>query len=187
MKPAAPRKINILLSDSCGSAATRLVRILPSLRIPAELIKVPAGELRAKLSERPVDALILGEGDFDLAEELSSHSYTAVLLIAGAEALSNLRSACIAAGILSAGEDELETALSQLLASCIRLRTIRIHTSTLQRRLDDTKIVNRAKLLLVTRLKMSEGEAHRYIEKTAMDSCSSRRDVAESIIRTYEE
>ena len=34
---------------------------------------------------------------------------------------------------------------------------------------------------------MSEGDAHRYIEKTAMDSCLPRRDVAEGIIRTYEE
>ncbi|HCG61364.1 MAG TPA: antitermination regulator, partial [Collinsella sp.] len=51
----------------------------------------------------------------------------------------------------------------------------------------DTKLVNRAKLLLVTRLQMTEAEAHRYIEKTAMDNGESRRDVALRLIRTYEE
>ena len=59
--------------------------------------------------------------------------------------------------------------------------------SSLQQRLDDSRIVARAKLLLISHLGMSEGDAHRYIEKTAMDSCLPRRDVAEGIIRTYEE
>ena len=32
---------------------------------------------------------------------------------------------------------------------------------------------------------MSEEEAHRYIEKQAMDRCTTRREIAESILRTY--
>ena len=32
---------------------------------------------------------------------------------------------------------------------------------------------------------MTENEAHRFIEKQAMDMRLSRREVAESIIRTY--
>ena len=34
---------------------------------------------------------------------------------------------------------------------------------------------------------MSEDEAHRFLERSAMDSCVKLRTVAESIIRTYEE
>ena len=94
---------------------------------------------------------------------------------------------CIRAGVMTAHPDELAAVLPSLLASAERLRTLRDKTSSLQQRLDDSRIVARAKLLLISHLGMSEGDAHRYIEKTAMDSCLPRRDVAEGIIRTYEE
>ena len=32
---------------------------------------------------------------------------------------------------------------------------------------------------------MTEPDAHRYIEKTAMDTCKPKREIAESIIKTY--
>jgi response regulator NasT len=35
-------------------------------------------------------------------------------------------------------------------------------------------------------MKMSEQEAHRYIEKQAMDMRSTRRNVAEGILKRYE-
>lgn len=51
---------------------------------------------------------------------------------------------------------------------------------------EDIKIINRAKQVLITRLSMSEPEAHRYIEKRAMDMRLTKRAVAESILKTYE-
>ena len=52
--------------------------------------------------------------------------------------------------------------------------------------MQEAHIINRAKRLLIDRLKMSEAQAHRYIEKTAMDSCVKKREIAENIIRIYE-
>ncbi|MBQ8385045.1 MAG: ANTAR domain-containing protein [Spirochaetaceae bacterium] len=47
------------------------------------------------------------------------------------------------------------------------------------------RLVNKAKWLLISELKMSEPDAHRYVEKQAMDRCVSRRFIAEEIIKTY--
>ena len=58
--------------------------------------------------------------------------------------------------------------------------------SSLQRKMEEIRLVNRAKLVLMEHLNMSEAQAHRYIEKSAMDSCTKRSEVAETIIRTYE-
>ena len=44
---------------------------------------------------------------------------------------------------------------------------------------------NRAKWLLIEQLKMTEAEAHRHIEKQAMDRCTTRREIALGIIKTY--
>ncbi|HBK03882.1 MAG TPA: antitermination regulator, partial [Clostridiales bacterium] len=38
---------------------------------------------------------------------------------------------------------------------------------------------------LIEQLKMTEAEAHRHIEKQAMDRCSSKKDIALAIIHTY--
>lgn len=53
----------------------------------------------------------------------------------------------------------------------------------LKRRLDETTIVTRAKCLLIEKKSMSEEEAHYYLERTAMDSSKSKKEVAQEIIR----
>ena len=51
---------------------------------------------------------------------------------------------------------------------------------------EDLKIIDRAKILLVTCLNMSEEQAHRYLEKQAMDMQTSKLAVAKQVIRTYQ-
>ena len=50
---------------------------------------------------------------------------------------------------------------------------------------EEIRLVNRAKWLLIGELNMTEQEAHRYIEKQAMDRCVTKRAVAEQILSTY--
>ncbi len=49
----------------------------------------------------------------------------------------------------------------------------------------EIRIVSRAKLLLISEMQMDEAQAHRYIEKQAMDRCVTKRAIAEEIINTY--
>ena len=48
-------------------------------------------------------------------------------------------------------------------------------------------MIDRAKYVLMSSLRLSEQEAHRYIEKQAMDLRITKRAVAESLLKTYEE
>ena len=52
--------------------------------------------------------------------------------------------------------------------------------------IEDIRIIDRAKCILISHLKMDEQEAHRYVEKQAMDRRISKRAVAEGILKTYE-
>lgn len=52
-------------------------------------------------------------------------------------------------------------------------------------RIDNIRIINRAKSLLMKYLKFTEPQAHRYIEKQAMNNRCTRREAAEKIINTY--
>ena len=47
------------------------------------------------------------------------------------------------------------------------------------------RLINRAKCTLIEYLKFTEPQAHRYIEKQAMNNRQTRREVAEKILKTY--
>ena len=67
-----------------------------------------------------------------------------------------------------------------------RLRRVRTERDTLRTTLDDLKLVDRAKCALIQYLRMSEQEAHRFIERQAMNRRVPKREVAMEILKTYE-
>ena len=73
-----------------------------------------------------------------------------------------------------------------LLSVRARIKKLENQTETLQNKLADDRLVNRAKILLIQQLKISEQDAHHYIEKKAMDACIKKTKVAQEIIRTYD-
>ena len=66
-----------------------------------------------------------------------------------------------------------------------RLRQFEKKNLTLEEKMGEIRLVNRAKWLLISELKMSEPDAHHYIERQAMDCCVSKKEIAENIIKTY--
>lgn len=66
-----------------------------------------------------------------------------------------------------------------------RLRKSEKKTLSIEEKMEEIRIVNKAKWLLIRELKMDEPQAHRYIEKQAMDRCVTRREIAEDIIKIY--
>ena len=75
-----------------------------------------------------------------------------------------------------------ETALSWLISARERLRKTEKKTLSLEEKMEEIRLVNRAKWLLIEQKGMDEPTAHRYIEKQAMDRCITRRAVAEEIL-----
>ena len=94
-------------------------------------------------------------------------------------------------GVLVLPNDAPESLIVQtirlLTAMRIQLEQMQHKTEKLEAKVADIRIINRAKLLLVQHLQMTETEAHKYIEKQAMDTSMRRRTIAENIIRTYED
>ena len=63
-----------------------------------------------------------------------------------------------------------------------RLALVRAENAKLQDKLTQLRLVDRAKCFLIEKRGMTEAEAHRLIEKTAMDTRKSRGEVAEDIL-----
>ncbi|MBP6997914.1 MAG: response regulator [Phycicoccus sp.] len=66
------------------------------------------------------------------------------------------------------------------------LRSLEADVATLDDRLETRKAVDRAKGILMTKLKISEGDAFRWIQKTAMDRRMGMREVADAVVAGME-
>ena len=64
-----------------------------------------------------------------------------------------------------------------------RLRRMEQKSASMEEKMAEIRLVNRAKWTLIEKQGMSEQDAHRYIEKQAMDRCVPKRVVAEEILR----
>lgn len=79
----------------------------------------------------------------------------------------------------------MAAALGWMASARERLRKSEKKALSIEEKMEEIRIVNRAKWILISEIKMDESEAHRYIEKQAMDRCVSKREVAQTIIKTY--
>lgn len=72
-----------------------------------------------------------------------------------------------------------------LISARERIRKTEKKTLSIEEKMNEIRLVNRAKWLLISELKMTEPDAHRYKEKQAMDRCIPKNRIAEEIIKTY--
>ena len=137
-----------------------------------------------------INAPLSDEFGSDLALKITENSVSAVILIVKSELYDEVSDQVEQFGVLAVSKPTTRAVFMQVLRMSIatleRLRRLEKENKKLSLKLDEIKLVNRAKWVLIEYLKMSEPQAHRYIEKQAMDMRITKREVAESIIRNYE-
>jgi two-component system, response regulator PdtaR len=77
---------------------------------------------------------------------------------------------------------ELVPAIEMAMSRFTELSTLEQEVADLQERLETRKAVDRAKSVLQSQLGLSEAEAFRWVQKTAMDLRLSMRQVAEGVV-----
>ncbi|MBR5973604.1 MAG: ANTAR domain-containing protein [Clostridiales bacterium] len=125
---------------------------------------------------------------FSVCKLATSHPTACLLYIADETNLSKKEEKDAQAAILDIGAAILIKPLKQsAFAAAINSADMaHIRLCALKKRMDDDKVVNRAKLILIQTLGFSEEEAHKHIERQAMNSGRTRADVAYEIVKTYE-
>ena len=156
---------------------------------------VSGGEARNKLAGQSFDLIILNtplpdEFGIELGISLAESSCSGVLMLVKSELADE-----VSAKVEDYGVFVLQKPISRSLffqsirlisASCKRFQGLRRQTAKLETKIDEIHLVNRAKCALIQYLSMTEPQAHRYIEKQAMDMRLSRKEIAQSILNTYE-
>ncbi len=171
-----------------------VAELLPSESFWPILKAGSAGEAKRMLVADAADMVIINtplpdEFGSELALDLSS-GITGILLLVKSDCFEQVCCMTESEGILTLCKpltrQTLYSALRLLAAMHVKLGKMEKKNRSLQEKMEDIRVVNRAKWLLIENLSMTEKEAHYYIEKKAMDIRLSRKEVAESIIRTYD-
>ena len=149
---------------------------------------------RRTLAERFYDLIVINAPLPDgfgtrLASDACMKSESAVLLLVPGEWYDEIREKTLPSGVIVLAKPidplTLERSAHNLCAVRERLRTMEKKRVSVEEKIAEIRLVNRAKWLLMERLGMNEADAHRTIEKQAMNQRVSRRKVAESILQTY--
>ena len=137
-----------------------------------------------------INAPLADESGEDLSRYIAAKSISQVVLLVNSEFYEEVSAICEEDGVLMVSKPVNRTvfwsALKLAGSAQNRLRRAHEENAQLLRRIEDIRIIDRAKCLLISLLGMGEQEAHRHIEKLAMDLRSTRRAVAEEILKTYE-
>ena len=153
------------------------------------------GEARRTLVNAAFDLILVnaplpdGMG-IDFAMEACAESDAGVLLLIKSELYEETYYKVLPAGVITLPKPTNTQMVSQslrvLCAIRERLRGVRQHQATVEEKIEELRLVNRAKWLLIECLHMTEADAHRYITRQAMEQRTGKREIAESIIRTYQ-
>ena len=185
---------SVLLVSSSAKFNSSLLGLLPENRYYPITVATDEGSARRNLLENQFDIAIINTPLTDefgtrLALDICNSTGTGVLLLVKAEHFPDINGRVSPYGVLVISKPTSSLIITQSLQLlCVtreRLRRMEQKTASIEEKMEEIRIVNRAKWLLIEELKMSEKEAHRYIEKQAMDRCVTRRVIAEKILSTY--
>lgn len=188
------RRYSVLLVSSSPKFNESMLALLPESRFYPVAAVSDVSSARRRLLENKYDIVIINAplpDDFGtrLALNICDNSGTAVLLFVKAEHYPDINGRVSPFGVLVLPKPASSQAVSQslqlLCGTRERLRRMEQKTASIEEKMEEIRIINRAKLLLMEQLKMTEKEAHRFIEKQAMDRCVTRITIAQSILSTY--
>lgn len=133
-----------------------------------------------------INAPLQDESGIEFAFDSTDKSNASILLVTPREVYEDVLEHVTDRGILAITKDmtdsRLDKAIRYLIAIQNRMHKLEKKTLTLEEKMEEIRLVNRAKLLLMEQKGMTEDEAHAYIGKCAMDNGVSRKRIAEDII-----
>ena len=183
---------SVLLVSSSAKFNSSLLGLLPENRYYPITVATDEGSARRNLLENQfaiINTPLTDEFGTRLALDICNSTGTGVLLLVKAEHFPDINGRVSPYGVLVISKPTSSLIITQslqlLCGTRERLRRMEQKTASIEEKMEEIRIVNRAKWLLIEELKMSEKEAHRYIEKQAMDRCVTRRVIAEKILSTY--
>ncbi|WP_242965380.1 ANTAR domain-containing response regulator [Dehalobacterium formicoaceticum] len=184
-----------LIISNTEKSITYFTEMLSAASINQIVALQSCAEARRRRLEQDFDLIIINaplrdESGESLSRHFASIGISQVILVVANEHFEAVSAICENDGVLTISKPINKavfwSALKLARAAQSRLKRMQDENSSLKKKIEDVRIVGRAKCILISHLNMSEQEAHRYIEKQAMDMRTTKRAIAEGILKNYE-
>lgn len=188
------RVYSILIVSATDRFTSAFADLLPETRYYPVHTAASVSAAKRILAEKTFDFVIVNAPLPDdigtrFAIDICTSKQSAVLLLVKNEIHAGIHDKVVEYGVFTlpkpTSKPTLIHALNWMESARERLRQLEKKTLSIKEKMAEIRLVNKAKWILISELKMSEPDAHRYIEKQAMDRCITKQTIAEEIIKTY--
>lgn len=186
---------SVLIVSMSEKPVAFIKEVLPKSDFSPVLTASSAGEAKRILLRTAVDIVIINaplSDDFGmhLAVDIITTTSSGVLILVKPDLYEQVSYKMEQYGVLTLtkalNKQTLYQTVKLLSATSNKMRRLEESTAKLEIRLKEMKAINKAKGYLIEFMNMSEEDAHKYIEKTAMDKCIKKVEVANRIIEKYQ-
>lgn len=191
MAERSTRQHDILIVSSYEKFSDSVTRALSDGRYRDVDVRKSASSARRELLEKSYDVAMINmplsdEPGVDLAIDIAATYPTGVIIVASSEISEDVAEKVTDDGIIviakPASARIVKRAVRVLCALLDKLKKSEKKVLTLEEKMEEIRLVNRAKWKLIDEQGMSEDDAHRHIGKLAMDKCISKGDAAREIL-----
>ena len=190
MKDRSVNRYSVLIVSSSEQFNMVVKKVLPDRRFNVIEVRKSASAARRELLVREYDIVIInaplqdGMGT-DFVMDLVEKNSVGVLFAVPSELYCSANDHLIEYGVLTVSKpvktEELERNIKLLVAMNDRLDILKKKLVSVNEKLDELRLVSRAKLILVEK-GMSEKDAHEHIIREAMNRGLTKKQVAEEIV-----
>ncbi len=189
------RRYSVLIASSQPKFNQALSELIADRRNYECELETSVSSAKRRMLDRTFDMLIINvplpdDDGISLAIDKSAGMASAVLLLVKSEYYSDVFDRVCPHGVYTLPKPSPKQMVSQafdwLESTKERLRRLEKKSVSLEDKMQEIRLVNRAKWLLISKKKMSEDDAHRHIEKLAMDKCITKREAAQQLISQFE-
>ncbi len=185
---------SVLVVSASDAFNSSLIPLLPDSKFDPVRFETSVNAAERALADRTYDFIVINsplpdDAGVRFAIDLSGLKTSVALLMVRSDVYATTYNRVAEYGVYILPKPTSKPIVSQaidwMIATRERLKKFEKKTMSTEEKMQEIRIVNRAKWVLIDNLKMTEADAHRYIEKQAMDRCISKREIAEEIIKTY--
>ena len=185
---------SVLVVSASDAFNVSLTPLLPDFKFDPVRVETSVNAAKRALADRAYDFIVINsplpdDAGFRFAMDVSGLKTSVALLMVRSDVYAATHNKVAEYGVYVLPKPTSKVIVSQaidwMIATRERLKMFEKRTMSTEEKMQEIRIVNRAKWLLIDQLKMTEADAHRHIEKQAMDLCISKREIAEEIIQTY--
>ena len=154
-----------------------------------------ASESRRLLLEQDFDLVMINaplrdETGESLSRHIAAKGICQVMLFVKSEFYEEISAATEDYGVMTLpkpiNKNVFWSALKLAKSARNKMRILQNKNNELTLKIEEIRIIDRAKCILISHLGMSEQDAHRYIEKQSMDMRATRRAISDDILKTYD-